>query len=372
MPFSFEIAAKDGAARAGILRTPSAIVETPAFMPVATRGAIRGVSTDELTDTGTGIIVANTYHLHLRPGEDTIDKLGGLHRFMNWDGAILTDSGGFQVHSLSGRREITRNGVIFQSHLDGDTIELTPEIAVSIQEKLGSDFAMVLDWCTSFPTPRAEAEQAVGITTEWACRCADVHSRSGQRLLGIVQGALHRDLREKSAADLIDIGFFAYAIGGLSVGENPEAMLDMARFTAELLPESKLRYLMGVGRPEDLPLAVAAGVDLFDCVVPTREGRHGAVLSDKGRINVRRAEFTDSNLPPDPSCACYTCRNYSMGYLRHLHIAGEQLSDRLLSIHNIYYIQKLMHRIRAAITDGELSALIEELQLAGRKQPDEV
>ena len=321
---------------------------------------------------GTGIIVANTYHLHLRPGEDTINELGGLHRFMNWDGVILTDSGGFQVHSLSDRREITRDGVVFRSHIDGDTIELTPEIAVSIQKKLGSDFAMVLDWCTSFPTPRKEAEQAVEITTEWARRCAETHSRSDQELLGIVQGALHRDLREKSAVELMNIGFFAYAIGGLSVGENAEAMLDMTRFTADLLPGDKLRYLMGVGRPEDLPLAVAAGVDLFDCVVPTREGRHGAVLSDRGRTNVRRAEFTGSNQPPNPACECYTCRNYSMGYLRHLHIAGEQLCDRLLSIHNIYYIQDLMRRIRAAITNGELSQLIEELQLNRQRRPNEV
>lgn len=372
MAFSFEITARDGAARAGLLSTPSTVIETPAFMPVATRGAIRGVSTDELSDTGTGIIVANTYHLHLRPGEDTVEELGGLHRFMNWNGAILTDSGGFQVHSLSARRKITRDGVVFQSHIDGETIELTPETAVSIQEKLGSDFAMVLDWCTSFPTPRTEAEQAVEITTEWARRCAESHSRDDQRLLGIVQGALHRDLREKSAADLIDIGFFAYAIGGLSVGEDPAAMLDMTRFTADLLPDDKLHYLMGVGRPEDLPLAVAAGVDLFDCVVPTREGRHGAILSDRGRVNVRRAEFARSSSPPDPTCGCYTCRNYSMGYLRHLHIAGEQLSDRLLSIHNIYYIQGLMKRIRTAILNGELTRLIEELELSGEKQPNEV
>ncbi|MCP4231431.1 MAG: tRNA guanosine(34) transglycosylase Tgt [bacterium] len=372
MPFSFEITARDGSARAGLLRTARGEITTPAFMPVATRGAVRAVSTDELAETDTSIIVANTYHLHLRPGEDVIAELGGLHRFMNWGGAILTDSGGFQVHSLSSRREITNEGVFFQNHIDGETVELTPELAVSIQERLGADFAMVLDWCTSYPTPREEAERAVGITTEWARRCADTHSRNDQRLLGIVQGALHRDLREKSAAELTDIGFFAYAIGGLSVGEDTEAMLDMARFTADLLPGDKLRYLMGVGRPEDLPLAVAAGVDMFDCVVPTREGRHGAILTDRGRVNVRRAEFAESNLPPDPACECYTCRNYTMGYLRHLHIAGEQLSDRLLSIHNIYYIQGLMERIRDAIVRGELASLIEELSLRREAQPVEV
>jgi queuine tRNA-ribosyltransferase len=360
--FGFEIDAVSDGGRAGRLITPHGVVPTPAFMPVASRGAVRAVAADELAATGTRILVANTYHLHLRPGEDVVGALGGLHRFMGWPGAILTDSGGFQVHSLGELRIIDDDGVTFKNHIDGGEVRLTPEKAIEIQEKLGADLVMQLDYCTSHPTPREEAERAVKITTRWAERSLKAHKRDRQRLLAIVQGALYKDLREKSAADLVSLDFFGYAVGGLSVGEDPVETLAAAGFTARLLPPEKLRYLMGVGRPRDLPAAIASGYDLFDCVVPTREGRHGAILTGSGRLNVQKAEYARDAGPPEPGCDCYTCRHYTRGYLRHLYTAGEALGDRLASIHNIAFTQKLMTAARKAIIEDRLRGFVREFE----------
>ncbi|UCE28201.1 MAG: tRNA guanosine(34) transglycosylase Tgt [Candidatus Coatesbacteria bacterium] len=356
--FAFKIDAVSSGGRAGRLTTPRGVVSTPAFMPVASRGAVRAVAPDELAATGTRILVANTYHLHLRPGEDAVAALGGLHRFMGWPGAVLTDSGGFQVHSLGELRSIDDDGVTFKNYINGAEIRLTPEVAVHIQEKLGADLIMQLDYCTSYPTPREEAERAVEITTRWADRSMKAQKRGDQRLLAIVQGALYEDLREESAAGLVAMDFFGFAVGGLSVGEDSEKMLAAADFTAGLLPEQKLRYLMGVGRPQDLPAAVACGYDLFDCVVPTREGRHGSVLTRNGRLNIQRAEYGLDEGPPEPECDCYTCTHYSRGYLRHLYLAGEGLADRLISIHNITFTQRLMADMRTAIIEDRLDAFI--------------
>jgi len=360
--FAFEIDAVSGGARAGRLITPHGVVPTPAFMPVATRGAVRAVAPDELAAAGTRIIVANTYHLHLRPGEDVVSSLGGIHQFMGWPGVILTDSGGFQVHSLGELRSIDDAGVTFKNHIDGAEVRLTPESAVQIQEKLGADLIMQLDYCTSYPTPRAEAEKAVEITTRWAGRSLSVRTREDQRLLGIVQGGLYEDLREKSAADLTAMDFFGYAVGGLSVGEDAEKMLAAANYTSRLLPDRKLRYLMGVGRPQDLPAAVARGYDLFDCVVPTREGRHGSILTRGGRLNIQRAEYARDGGPPDPECDCYTCRHFARGYLRHLYVAGEALADRLISVHNIAFTQRLMADVRTAIIGDRLGAFVTDFE----------
>ncbi len=362
--FAFEIDAVSGGGRTGRLTTPHGVVPTPAFMPVASRGAVRAVAPDELAVTGTRILVANTYHLHLRPGEDVVATLGGLHRFMGWPGAILTDSGGFQVHSLGELRSVDDDGVTFKNHIDGAEVRLTPERAVLIQEKLGGDLIMQLDYCTSYPTPRGEAERAVEITTRWAERSVKAQKRDDQRLLAIVQGALYEDLRENSATDLVAMDFFGYGVGGLSVGEDPKKMLAVADFTAKLLPERKLRYLMGVGRPQDLPAAVARGYDLFDCVVPTREGRHGSVLTRNGRLNIQRAEYARDDGPPDRDCDCYTCCHYTRGYLRHLYLAGEALADRLISIHNIAFTQRLMGDVRTAITDDGLDAFVTDFEEA--------
>ncbi|MGD8717768.1 MAG: tRNA guanosine(34) transglycosylase Tgt [Candidatus Zixiibacteriota bacterium] len=349
-PFSFEVEAERDGARAGVLTTPHGRIPTPAFMPVATQAAVKLLSPDELIAAGTSILVANTYHLHLRPGEDVVAGHGGLHEFMAWPGAILTDSGGFQIHSLASRRELDDDGVTFRSHVDGQLLRLTPEIATRIQEDLGADLIMAFDYCTSYPTGREEAARAVDLTTAWAERCLRAHGSPHQRLLGIVQGAVFRDLRERSAAALVDMGFFAYAIGGLSVGEDPAQTAEYAAFTASLLPRHKLRYLMGVGRPEDMTRAVAAGIDLFDCVVPTREARHGTAITPEGRMNLRRAEFRADERPVDENCSCYTCRRFSRAYLRHLLMAGEHSAGRLLSLHNIYFLQHTLACLRARIT----------------------
>jgi queuine tRNA-ribosyltransferase len=359
---AFEIDGVSAGGRAGRLITSHGVVPTPAFMPVASRGAVRAVAPDELAATGTRIVVANTYHLHLRPGEDAVEALGGLHRFMGWPGAILTDSGGFQVHSLGELRKIDDDGVTFKSHIDGAEVRLTPEKAIEIQEKLGADLVMQLDYCTSHPTPRDEAERAVEITTRWAERSIKVHKREEQRLLAIAQGALYEDLREKSAADLVSLDFFGYAVGGLSVGEDRDETLAAAEYTADLLPTGKLRYLMGIGRPQDLPVAVARGYDLFDCVVPTREGRHGAMLTRSGRLNIQKAEYAQDADPPDEECDCYTCRHYTRGYLRHLYLAGEALADRLTSIHNVAFTQRLMTDVRVAIIEDRLNDFVREFE----------
>jgi queuine tRNA-ribosyltransferase len=347
--FSFQIEATRGRARAGLLATPHGVVETPAFMPVATQAAVKLLTPDELEETGTRLIVANAYHLHLRPGEKVIAGLGGLHRFMAWPHALLTDSGGFQIHSLAPLRKVDDDGVTFRSHVDGELLRLTPESATRIQEDLGADLIMAFDYCTSHPASADEIERAVTLTSAWAARCRAAHASPAQRLLAIVQGGLSKPLRERSAAELRALDFFGYAVGGLSVGEAPELTAEYADFTASLLPDDKIRYLMGVGRPEDIARAVAYGIDLFDCVVPTREGRHGMALTSRGRFNVRQASFMDDERPLEEGCGCYACRRYSRAYLRHLFGAGEQLAGRLVSLHNVYYLQRFVAGLRAEI-----------------------
>lgn len=347
--FNFDVIARRGKARAGLLTTPHGVVPTPAFMPVATQAAVKHLTAEECAAAGTSIIVANTFHLHLRPGEDLIAARGGLHKFMGWEGALLTDSGGFQVYSLSTLREIDAEGVSFRSPVDGAPLRLTPESATHIQERLGADFAMAFDYCISLPATREEASRAMELTTAWARRCRDAHMSPSQRLLGIVQGATYEDLRAQSARELRDLDFFGYAIGGLAVGEDPAQTAALTRFTAPLLPAEKPRYLMGVGRPEDLAMAVAAGIDLFDCVIPTREGRHGGALTDAGRISVKQAPWRDDDGPIMPGCECYTCRRFSRAYLRHLFMAAEPLGARLLSLHNVNYIQSLIKKLREEI-----------------------
>ena len=347
--FSFEIEGTRGRARAGLLTTPHGVVKTPAFMPVATQAAVKLLTPDELEETGTRIMVANAYHLHLRPGEKVIAGLGGLHEFMAWPRALLTDSGGFQIHSLAPLREVDDDGVTFRSHVDGELLRLTPELATGIQEDLGADLIMAFDYCTSHPARADELERAVALTSAWAARCRAAHTSPSQRLLAIVQGGLSREMRERSAAELVGMDFFGYAVGGLSVGEDPARTAEYADFTASLLPEDKIRYLMGVGRPEDIARAVASGIDLFDCVVPTREGRHGMALTAQGRFNVRQSSCRDDGRPLEEGCGCYTCRRFSRAYLRHLYGAGEQLAGRLVSLHNIYYLQRFIAALRAEI-----------------------
>lgn len=348
-PFSFEVEAAGPSGRAGSLTTPHGVIETPAFMPVATQAAVKLLAPEELAAAETSIVVANAYHLYVRPGADVVAKLGGLHRFMSWPGAILTDSGGFQIHSLAPLRDVDDDGVTFRSHVDGQLLRLTPEVATGIQEELGADLIMAFDYCTSYPVNRQEAERAVALTTAWAARCREAHNSPAQRMLGIVQGALHEDLRERSATDLVALDFFGYAIGGLSVGEEPAQTATYAAFTASLLPPDRIRYLMGVGRPEDIARAVAAGVDIFDCVVPTREGRHGMALVPEGRVNVRQSSYRDDERPLDENCDCYTCRRFTRAYLRHLFLAGEHLAGRLVSLHNLRYLHRFVAGLRGKI-----------------------
>jgi queuine tRNA-ribosyltransferase len=353
--FGFDLLATDGRARRGRIATRRGVAQTPAFMPVGTAGTVKGITTGELTACGARILLANTYHLYLRPGHDLIRGLGGLHRFMNWSGAILTDSGGFQVFSLAGLRRIDDDGVRFRSHVDGSMHVLTPEKSMEVQASLGSDIAMVLDECPALPAPREAVEAAVVRTTLWARRCREAYDGPGT-LFGIVQGGGFLDLRERSVADLLSLDFPGYAIGGVSVGEPPESVTAVVRHTAELLPSARPRYLMGVGMPADLVEAVAAGLDLFDCVIPTRNARNGQLFTSQGKVNIKRAEFRDDPRPLDPSCPCETCVHYGRAYLRHLFVSGEILAARLHTIHNLTYYQRLMERMRVAIEGGTFDA----------------
>lgn len=347
---------KTSAARLGQLTLRHGIIDTPVFMPVGTQAAVKTLSPEDLYETGVGIILSNTYHLYLRPGENLISKAGGLHSFMNWQKNILTDSGGFQVFSLSKLRKITDEGVYFSSHIDGSKHFLTPEKVVDIEQKLGADIAMCFDECVPYPCAYEEAQTAVRRTSQWAQRCKRVHCREDQALFGIIQGNVFPDLRRQSALDLIDMDFPGYAIGGLSVGEPKEDMYKILDLTHSLLPADKPRYLMGVGTPEDLLAGVMRGIDMFDCVLPTRLARHGTAYTKKGKITVRNAAFADDFTPIDMDCSCYVCNNYSRAYIRHLLKAGEILALRLLSYHNVYFLAKLMENIRRSIKEEELSA----------------
>lgn len=359
----FNLLNQCGKARRGTLKTAHGEIQTPFFMTIGTVGAIKGLIPSEVRELGGQVILSNTYHLHLRPGEDLVKKAGGLHAFMNWDGPILTDSGGYQVFSLAKIRKLKEEGVEFQSHLDGSKIFLSPEKAIEIQMKLGSDIMMCLDECPGASQDRKYVERSLGLTTRWAKRCqtffnekrrARIHpaSTKGDRLLfGIVQGGMHNDLREKSAKELVEIGFDGYAIGGLSVGESNETMYEMLDVTCPVLPEDKPRYLMGVGTPQDILEGVERGVDMFDCVMPTRNARHGHLFTSEGIIRIRKEEFKEDFTPLDPECSCYTCKNFTKAYLRHLYVANEILSLRLNTLHNVAFYLNLMRQIREAIDE---------------------
>ncbi len=355
--FTFRIDAVDGAARVGAITTPHGIVRTPAFMPIGTQGAIKGVHWRDVKASGADIVLGNTYHLMLRPGAERIAELGGLHKFINWPHPILTDSGGFQVMSLAELRKIGDDGVTFRSHLDGAIVALTPERAIEIQDLLGSDIAMQLDECIRLPQERSELERAMRLSLAWAERCKRAFeiAPSGRALFGIVQGGDDRKLRAASARAVVDIGFTGHAIGGLAVGEPQDVMLDIIETVAPLLPADRPRYLMGVGTPDDLLEAVGRGMDMFDCVLPTRNGRHGLVYTRFGPINLRNARHAADPRPLDPESRCPAARDYARAYLHHLVKANEMLGAMLLSEVNLYYYQDLMAGIRAAIAAGTVA-----------------
>ncbi|WP_447984432.1 tRNA guanosine(34) transglycosylase Tgt [Nitrospira sp. Nam74] len=341
-----------GAARLGTLTTAHGTIETPAFMPVGSLGAVKGIEADDLRGLGYGLILNNAYHLYLRPGHEVVATMGGLHTFTSWPGAILTDSGGFQVFSLSKLCKVTDEGVTFQSHLDGSLHHITPERAIEIQEALGADIMMAFDECVALPSSRERIEDALERTQRWAVRCQAARRRTDQALFGIVQGGHDAALRAQAAAGIVDIGFDGYAIGGLSVGEEKSVMYGMLDASVPLLPSERPHYLMGVGMPEDLVEGVARGVDMFDCVVPTRHGRTGSLFTSTGRLVIKHAQYARNEQPIDPSCACRVCARYSRAYLHHLFLSKEMLGVRLNTLHNLYYFAELMRGIRAAIAEG--------------------
>jgi queuine tRNA-ribosyltransferase len=358
MTFEFALLHTDDSsqARLGRIDTPHGPINTPAFAPVGTQATVKTLDPRDLREVGAELILANTYHLYLRPGADVVAEMGGLHRFMGWEGPILTDSGGFQVFSLAENRVVTDDGVVFRSHIDGSQHTFTPEKVVQIQEQLGADIIMCLDECAE-PHDRAYNEAAVARTHAWAARCRAAQTRLDQALFGIVQGGIFTDLRQQSAGFLVALDFPGYAIGGLSVGESKADMYAMLDVTVPLLPAARPRYLMGVGAPEDLLESVARGVDLFDCVLPTRLARNAALFTRQGRINIRNAQFERDPAPVEAGCDCYTCQNFSRSYLRHLFKAGEILAARLATIHNVHFLLALMRDVRQAIAEGTFGAL---------------
>ncbi len=353
-PFSFELQAQDGRARAGLLHTPHGAVPTPVFMPVGTQATVKAMSPRDLHDLGVMALLANTYHLYLRPGDERIARLGGLHRFMGWDGPILTDSGGFQVFSLAARRRVDDDGVTFRSHIDGSEHRFTPEKVIAIEENLGADMITCLDECPP-PLDYDYNRQALERTHAWAVRCREAHTRPDQALFGICQGGVFLDLREQSACFLTSLDFPGYAIGGLSVGEEKADTFVVLELLDGLLPSDRPRYLMGVGTPGDLVEGVARGVDMFDCVLPTRTARTGAALTRDGRINLRNAHFADDPAPLEEGCTCYTCTHFSRAYLRHLVIAGEILAHHLLTLHNLHLMLTVARELRQAILEGRFA-----------------
>jgi queuine tRNA-ribosyltransferase len=347
--FGFEVLARDGDARAGRLATAHGEAATPAFMPVGTRAAVKAMGPDELWELGYRLVLANTYHLALRPGPELIEELGGVARFMGFDGAVLTDSGGFQAMSLARLNAIGPEGIRFRSHLDGSEFMLTPERAVEIQERIGSDLMMALDECTPYPADRARAAASLELTARWAERCVGARRSAHQALFGIIQGGVYPELRRQSAAQITAMPFDGFAAGGLAVGEPKERMLEMAALSATLLPADRPRYLMGVGTPEDLIAAVGMGYDLFDCVLPTRNARNGSAYTSDGRVSIKQAVHARDPRPLEEGCGCRTCRRLSRAYLRHLYISGEILAARALTEHNLYFYARLMAGMRAAI-----------------------
>ena len=352
---------KNSGARRGVVHTPHGDIQTPIFMPVGTLATVKAMSPEELkNDVKAQIILSNTYHLYLRPGHDIVKEAGGLHKFMNWDRPILTDCGGFQVFSLSSLRKISEEGVLFNSHLDGSKHLFTPEKVMEIEEALGAVIIMAFDECCPYPADYEYVKKSMERTTRWAVRCKEAHKTENQGLFGIIQGGFYKDLREQSAKDLISLDFPGYAIGGISVGEPKEEFLDILRYTTPLMPENKPRYLMGVGSPDYLIEASLAGIDMCDCVLPTRLARHGTALTSKGKLVIRNQNFARDWNKLDDECDCYTCRNYTRAYLRHLIKTNEILGMRLLSLHNLRFLTKLMERVRIEIEHDNLLAFREE------------
>ncbi len=354
----FKVFKTDGPARLGQLELFHGIVETPIFMPVGTVGSVKTLVPEDLHTLGAQIILGNTYHLFLRPGLEVIRHFGGLHKFIGWDKPILTDSGGYQIFSLGKLNKLTEEGAHFQNHLNGSPLKLTPELAVEIQETLGADVHMVLDECTPYPATHDAAKASMERSLRWAKRCREAKSRSELMQFGIVQGSMYEDLRKRSCAGLMEIGFDGYSIGGLSVGEPKPDMRAMTELSCNELPVDKPRYLMGVGTPLDLVESVALGVDMFDCVLPTRNGRNGTLYTSQGKVNIKNKKYTFDESPLDPACSCYTCKNFSKAYLRHLWIAGEMTGYRLLTLHNLTYFLELMRQVRNAIKEGKMKEMV--------------
>jgi queuine tRNA-ribosyltransferase len=359
----FSLQTTDGLARRGQLEFDRGIVDTPAFMPVGTYGTVKAMTPEELSETGAQIILGNTFHLMLRPGTAIIQRHGDLHNFMHWQGPILTDSGGFQVWSLGELRKITEQGVTFASPVDGARVELTPEISMQVQRELGADIVMIFDECTPYPATEQQARESMELSLRWAERSKQAHAGNKSALFGIVQGGMYPDLRKQSLQGLATIGFDGYAIGGLSVGEPKEDMLRVLDNLTPEMPEDKPRYLMGVGTPEDLVESVRRGVDMFDCVLPTRNARNGHLFTSQGVVRIRNSQYQDDTGALDPECDCYTCQNYSRAYLRHLDKTGEILGARLNTIHNLHYYQHLMAGLRSAIESGNLESFIRDFYM---------
>ncbi len=371
----FAIATRAGAARTGVLTFRRGSVQTPAFMPVGTYGTVKSVTPEEVAAGGAEMILGNTFHLMLRPGAEIIRKHGGLHDFMNWRGPILTDSGGFQVFSLAAMRKVSEEGVQFQSPVNGDAVFLTPEKSIEVQHDLNADVTMIFDDCTPYPSTESEARESMLLSLRWAERSRQrfdalkaAEPDRGEALFGIVQGGVYGNLREQSLAGLLEIGFDGLAVGGLAVGETEEERHAVLDGLVPRMPDGVPRYLMGVGTPVDIAEAVLRGIDMFDCVIPTRHARNGQLFTSRGIVKFRHARYRDALAPPDPDCACYTCANYSLAYIRHLVKCGEILGPRLATIHNLYYYQQLMSDIRAAIGAGELAGLLSQLQRAYAEQ----
>ncbi len=352
----------NGLTRAGVLETAHGTIETPVFMPVGTQATVKTMTPEELKAVGAEIILSNTYHLYLRPGSDLVAEAGGLHRFMNWDRPILTDSGGFQIFSLGKLRKIKDEGITFRSHIDGSSHFMSPEKAMEVQRALGADICMVFDECAPYPASEEEAGDAVRRTTLWAERCAQIEMQDYQNVFGIIQGNVYRHLRERSAQEICSLDFPGYGIGGLSVGEPKPLMYEMLEYTVPIIPRDKPRYLMGVGSPDCLVEGIRRGVDMFDCVLPTRIARNGTIFTSQGRITVRNAAFSRDLNPLDKECSCYTCSHYSRAYIRHLLNVNEVLGIRLTTIHNLHFIIALVKKLRSAIIDGTFEDVAEKIR----------
>ena len=359
--FQFNINATDGRARTGVINTPKGDIRTPAFMPVGTAATVKAMMPENVKATGADVLLVNTYHLMLRPGAERVHNLGGLHKFMNWQGPILTDSGGYQVMSLTDLRKLTEEGVKFKSHIDGSLHNLTPEYSMEIQRLLGSDIVMSFDECTPFPATEKQAKLSMDLSMRWAQRSRDAFGdRPGYALFGIQQGSTFKDMRAESADKLTNIGFDGYAVGGLAVGEGQDLMFEVLEYAPNQLPTDKPRYLMGVGKPDDIVGAVQRGIDMFDCVLPSRSGRTGQALTRRGAVNMRNSRHRDDQRSLDESCECPCCKNYSRAYLHHVHKAGEIISSMLLTWHNLHYYQVLMSELRQAIASNKLDSYVAE------------